>query len=81
MSISRLEILVHLFKEFYSVCGGTRKKTLTLTCGFRKKSFTMNAPLVIVGHISHHFWLGGTANSPKSDERYAQLTRGAFTIN
>ena len=36
-----------------------------LNCGFRKKSFIMNAP----------------ANPPNSDDRYAQLTRGAFIIN
>jgi hypothetical protein len=29
----------------------------------------------------HHFWVGATANPPKSDEIYAQLTRGAFIIN
>ena len=32
-------------------------------------------------HICHHFWVGATANPPKSDDRYAQLTRGAFIIN
>ena len=40
----------------------------------------MNAPLVIE-HICHHFWVDATANPPKSDDRYAQLTRGAFIIN
>ena len=32
-------------------------------------------------HICHHFWVGATANPPKSDDRYAQLTRGVFIIN
>ena len=35
----------------------------------------------MVEHICHHFWLGATANPPKSDDRCAQLTRGAFIIN
>ena len=34
-----------------------------------------------VEHICHHFWIGATANPPKSDDKYAQLTRGAFIIN
>ena len=44
----------------------------------------MNAPLVShISHICHHFWMGATAtaNPPKRDDRYAQLTRGAFIIN
>ena len=31
--------------------------------------------------MCHNFLLGATANPPKSDDRYAQLTRGAFMIN
>ena len=27
------------------------------------------------------FWVGATANLPKRDDIYAQLTRGAFIIN
>ena len=34
-----------------------------------------------VEHFFHHFWVGATANPPKSDDRYVQLTRGAFIIN
>ena len=34
-----------------------------------------------VEHICHHFWVGATANPPKSDDRYAHLTRGALIIN
>ena len=34
-----------------------------------------------VEHICHHFWVGETAIPPKSDDTYAQLTRGAFIIN
>ena len=45
----------------------------------------MNALLVsrasLVEQICHHFWVGSTANPPKSDYRYAQLIRGAFIIN
>ena len=50
---------------------GQEKKIMPIKCGFHNKSFTMNAPLVS--------W--ETANPPKSDDRYAQLTRGAFIIN
>ena len=46
-------------------------------CGFRKKSFIMNAPLVSRAYLSS--LLGGCNN--KSDDKYAQLTRGAFIIN
>ena len=31
--------------------------------------------------ICHHFWVGATANPPKSDDIYVQLTRGAFILN
>ena len=31
--------------------------------------------------MCHHFWISATANPPKSDDRYAELTRGAFMIN
>ena len=34
-----------------------------------------------VEHFFHHFWVGATANPPKSDDRYAQLSRGEFIIN
>ena len=34
-----------------------------------------------IEHICHHFWVGATANPPKSDDSYAQLTRGAFIMN
>ena len=44
-----------------------------LKCGFRKKSFIMNAPLVSWASF-HHFWVGATANPPKSDEKMQQNT-------
>ena len=28
--------------------------------------------------ICHHFWVGATANPPKSDDSYAKLTRSAL---
>jgi hypothetical protein len=34
-----------------------------------------------IEHICHHFWVGATANPPISDDRYAQLIRGAFIMN
>ena len=34
-----------------------------------------------VEHLYHHFWVGATANPSKSDDKYAQLTKGAFVIN
>ena len=42
---------------------------LRLKCGFCKKLFVMNAPLLVSWAYLH---------PPKSDDRYAQLTRGAF---
>jgi hypothetical protein len=34
-----------------------------------------------VAHFHPHFWVGATANSPKSEDGNGQLTRVAFKIN
>ena len=34
-----------------------------------------------VEHLYHHFWVGATANPPKSDDKDVQLARVAFIIN
>ena len=34
-----------------------------------------------VEHFFHHFWVGATANPPKSEDGNGQLTRVAFKIN
>ena len=57
-------------------------KMVTLTNNFvYKKSAQYRKYIWSIEHICHHLWVGATANPPQSDDRYAQLTRGAFKIN
>jgi hypothetical protein len=39
-----------------------------LKCGFLNKSFILNAPLCQLPISSHPFWVGATANPPKTDD-------------
>ena len=40
----------------------------------------MNAP-PLIEHICQHFSVDATANPPKINDRYTQMTRGAFIVN
>ena len=71
--------------EYWNKLQRTRVKDgwIILKCGFLKKSFIMNAPLVSCQFpaITFGLWVGATANPPKSDDWKWELTRGAFIIN
>ena len=76
--VKALEISYAQIKAYSLGIWRDQKKIMTLNyCGFRKKSFSMNAPLVSWAYLSS-FWVDATTNPSKSDDRYARLTRGAF---
>ena len=75
--------------ETYSVLNSevmTTKTIEILKCGFHKEviyygctSSQLSIFVITFGWVPD--LVGATANPPKSDDRYAQLTRGAFIIN